>query len=398
MYKDKTKKSPNHVAIQAFKIACLCGAIALASGCGKTIKPEVNKPTKLMQLEQSLNIVAPVVSTSVNGSSKLADVDRFEVGFNGQQIVAASGSGNIDSYNLSGNKLWSVNIDEDIVGGVSFDDASNTAIVSTKSARVIAINTTDGKIKWQAKLDGTVLAPALIHNNRVILSGNDGIMHGLSLQNGNSIWQFSTQTPSISVRGSAKPALLDARTAVLASADGRLHAVDIETGIPKWSRRVGIPSGASEIQRMTDIDGTPTVQDGQLFAVTYSGQLIGFDLNSGQVLFLQDTASKNSLAVGGNAVVSTTLDGMVQSHNRQTGQLIWKTDALVYRQLSNPVFIGNYIAVGDLEGVVHFLSPEDGRIVSRVSTKGAINQLQAESGYLLTQTKSGQVNVWRLVR
>src|SRR5699024_8927980 len=123
-------------------------------------------------------------------------------------------------------------------------------------------DTNNGQVKWENKVSGTVLAPALIHNNRVILSANDGIMHGLSLQSGQSIWQFATQTPSISVRGSAKPTLLDNQTALMGGADGRLHAVEIESGIPKWNRRVGIPSGASEIQRMTDIDGTPTVDKG----------------------------------------------------------------------------------------------------------------------------------------
>ncbi len=98
------------------------------------------------------------------------------------------------------------------------------------------------------------------------------------------------------------------------------------------------------------------------------------------------------------AVITTTLDGKVKAFDRQTGEPLWENEALTYRQLSNPELVGNYIAVGDLEGVVHFLSPQDGRIVSRTQTKGAITKLTSEGGYLLTQTKSGQVSVWRLVR
>ncbi|MUG33021.1 MULTISPECIES: outer membrane protein assembly factor BamB [Psychrobacter] len=398
MQNNKTPNSRAGVIAQASKISLLCVSIALVSACGKTIKPEQHKPTKLVQLEQSVNVVEPVLQTNVSGRSKLADVNRFEVGFDGKQIVAASNSGKVSSYGLNGQALWSTDLKEDIVGGVAFDGASQTAVVTTKSARVVALNTADGSIKWQNKLSGTVLAPALIHNNRVLLSANDGVMHGLSLQTGESIWKFTTQTPSISVRGSAKPTLLDQRTALLGGADGRLHAVDIEAGIPLWNRRVGIPSGASEIQRMTDIDGTPTVDQGQLLAVSYSGQLLAADLASGQVTFLQEAASKNSLAVTDRAVISTTLDGKVKAYNRQTGELLWENDDLAYRQLSNPERVGNYIAIGDLDGVVHFLSPEDGRIVSRTQTKGAINKLTSASGYLLTQTKSGQVSVWRMAR
>lgn len=393
-----TNNKTNRV-IKTFNICVLSMAVALvATGCNKTIKAKVNEPTKLVKLEQSIDVVSPVLSTSVSEKSKFSEVNRLEVGFDGNQVVAASGSGTVASYNLSGQSLWAVDLDEDIVGGVSFDAQSQTAIVTTKSANVVAIDTSNGNIRWQNRLEGTVLAPALVANNRVVLSGNDGIMHGLAIQTGESIWQFSTQTPGISVRGTAKPVLLDANTALVASADGRLHAIDIVSGVPKWSRRVGVPSGASEIQRMTDVDGSPVIDNNQLFAVSYSGQLIGVDLNSRQILFVEEAASKNSLAVIGNAVITTTLDGMVKAFNRQTGQLLWESKDLAYRKLSNPVTVGRYIAIGDLDGVVHFLSPQDGKIVSRISTKGAVNNLTVHSGYLLTQTTSGQVNVWRVIR
>ncbi|WP_296405507.1 outer membrane protein assembly factor BamB [Psychrobacter sp.] len=398
MYNKTPLSMPANLIVKASKITVLCASIALVAACGKTIKHEEHKPTKLVQLQQSVNVVEPVFQTALGDKSKLADINRFEVGLGGNQIVVASGAGKVISYGLDGKTLWNVDIKEDIVGGVAFDSASQTAVVTTKSARVIALDTSNGQVKWENSLSGTVLSPALLQGNRVVLSANDGVMHGLSLQTGQSIWQFATQTPSISVRGSAKPTLLDNQTALIGGADGRLHAVDIESGIPKWNRRVGIPSGASEIQRMTDIDGTPIVDRGQLLAVSYSGQLLSADLASGQVTFLQEAASKNSLAVTDQAVISTTLDGKVKAFDRKSGELLWENEALAYRQLSNPEIVGNYIAIGDLDGVVHFLSPQDGHIVGRTQTKGAITKLTSTAGYLLTQTNAGQVSVWRQVR
>lgn len=398
MYNQKKQSTPVSFMAKASKITVLCASIALVAACTKTIEPEKHDPTKLVQLEQSINVVEPVFQTSLKNNSKLSDVNRFEVGFDGSKVVVASSSGQVAGYGLDGQALWNNDLEEDIVGGVAFDASTQTAIVTTKSARVVALDASNGAIKWETKVSGTVLAPALIQSNRVILSANDGVMHGLSLQTGESIWQLTTQTPSISVRGSAKPTLLDDRTVLFGGADGRLHAVDIESGIARWNRRVGIPSGASEIQRMTDIDGTPTVDRGQLLAVSYSGQLLAADLASGRVSFLQEAASKNGLAVTDKVVVTTTLDGLVKAFDRQTGELVWENEALAYRELSNPVVVGDFIAIGDLEGVVHFLSTDDGRIVSRAKTKGAINKLTSESGYLLTQTESGQVSIWRMTR
>ena len=152
------------------------------------------------------------------------------------------------------------------------------------------------------------------------------------------------------------------------------------------------------MQRMTDVDGDPVIDKGQLFAISYSGQLVGVDLASGQILFVQDVASLKSLAVTTNSVVATTLDGHVRAFDRNTGAPLWENTELAYRQLTNPVLIGNYIAVGDLDGVVHLLSPNTGEIVSRTSTKGALLTLQSTANTLFTQSDSGQVNIWQLRR
>jgi len=262
----------------------------------------------------------------------------------------------------------------------------------------MAFDSTTGAKRWQQQLSGTVLTSALITNNRVILSANDGFLHGLSLQTGQPVWQFATQVPAISVRGSAAPTLLDNKTALLATADGRLHAVTTDSGLPQWSRRVGVGTGSSEVERMSDVDGTPIVDKNQLFAVSYSGQLLGIDLASRQVMFVKEMASLKSLAVNNQQVIATSLDGKVAAYDRNTGEMLWESEELAYRHLTNPVMIGNYIAVGDLDGVVHLFDPASGKIVSRVETKGALSSLQVQGSRLMTQSTSGQVAIWQLAR
>ena len=86
------------------------------------------------------------------------------------------------------------------------------------------------------------------------------------------------------------------------------------------------------------------------------------------------------------------------AYDRNSGEMLWESEELAYRHLTNPVMIGNYIAVGDYDGVVHLFDPASGKIVSRVETKGALTNLQAEGSRLLTQSTSGQVAIWQLAR
>ena len=111
------------------------------------------------------------------------------------------------------------------------------------------------------------------------------------------IWQFGTQNPSLSVRGSATPILLDTKTAIIPTADGRIHALNIDNGSPLWSRRVSMSVGASEIDRLSDIDATPVFVDNMLYVTTYSGQLVAFDMSSRQLAFVKEIASLKSVAV-----------------------------------------------------------------------------------------------------
>lgn len=384
----KTKTLVNASAIVLAMIAVV--------GCSRGIDPVENEPVELVQLSAPQTLVQPVFRADV-GSKRGAKTDPLDLqaGYDGQRIVAASRNGEVSAFDIGGQSIWKIDLDENITGGVAFNGAAQTAIVTTHSGKVVALDSETGQVRWQQQLSGTVLTPALIHKDRVVLSANDGVLHGLSLQTGQSVWKFSTQVPNISVRGTAEPALLDDNTVLLSTADGRIHALTVDNGIPQWSRRVGISSGASEIDRMNDVDGAPVVDNNQMFAISYSGQLLAIDLASRQVMYVLEVASLRSVAVMGNQLIATSLDGKVLAFDRNQGTLLWESEALMYRQLTNPVAFGRYVAVGDLEGVVHFFDPSTGNIVSRAQADGALRTLHVAGNRLLTQSSKGEVVIWQ---
>jgi outer membrane protein assembly factor BamB len=81
----------------------------------------------------------------------------------------------------------------------------------------------------------------------------------------------------------------------------------------------------------------------------------------------------------------------VHAFDRTNGQSVWKQDKLAHRQLSTPLAGGDAVAVGDLEGYVHFLSRESGAFVARRETGGgAVRAAPLRLGQgLLIQTEDG---------
>ena len=48
------------------------------------------------------------------------------------------------------------------------------------------------------------------------------------------------------------------------------------------------------------------------------------------------------------------------------GTDVWKQEALKYRRLTAPAVLGNLVAVGDMEGYVHWMDRRDGRLVAQI--------------------------------
>ncbi|NLC24065.1 MAG: PQQ-binding-like beta-propeller repeat protein, partial [Oxalobacter sp.] len=85
--------------------------------------------------------------------------------------------------------------------------------------------------------------------------------------------------------------------------------------------------------------------------------------------------------------------GAVYAFVNLRGQSVWRNERLAYRALSTPVSFERTVAVGDLQGYVHFLSKEDGGFISRTATDGsAIKATPLVVGEkLIIQTTGGRL-------
>lgn len=382
-------------------MATLAVLALTASGCDRFSRDKApeQKPAKLVKIDNEVAVLNKITSFSLpqnggrikgSGENK-KDVADLQVAHIGDVLVAASRTGVVSAFN-GGNQAWSLNVGEIISNGVATDGV--LVVVGTRSGKIVAIDGSTGVTTWEKQLPSSSLAPALVGGGRVMVSANDGVIYALDATNGASVWQFSTQNPSVSVRGAATPIKLDARTALFGTADGRIHAINPQVGTPLWTRRVGRAVGGSQVHRMSDVDGTPLVAGQYLYVSSYSGQLTGFDMSTGRTLFVSELASTKSPALFGRHIVGTGVEGDIAAFDAMTGEKVWENNELKYRKLTNPVVVGNHVAVGDAEGVIHVLN-DLGKIVSRTTTKGQLTSLQVVNNRLYAQSSNGVVAVWQ---
>jgi outer membrane protein assembly factor BamB len=104
-------------------------------------------------------------------------------------------------------------------------------------------------------------------------------------------------------------------------------------------------------------------------------------------------SSAAGLSVDARYVFVSDDKGAVQALDRAGGATIWKQDKLFLRRLTAPLAIGDVVAVGDVEGYVHFLSRDTGAFVGRIATDGSpIRTLLLPLGEsFLVQTQEGNL-------
>lgn len=400
--------------VATIKLTALAAALALTTpltGCHKFSKPSnVHKPAALVKLTSSQNVLTPLFSQGGNAkiSQRLGAFQRkttisqqpttFRVAFDSNGYVNALADGTVQGIDTQGKQLWSTKLKQGLMSGVALDEQSHIAVVSDSKGAIVALDRMTGKILWQTSLDTVTLSPALITKNRVITLGNDGKITALSLESGKPVWNFNTQNPNLSVRGSATPILLDANTVLVSTADGRVHALNTDDGVPLWSKRFGVSKGSSDIEKISDIDATPVLDGNMLYVVSYSGQLVAANMASQQLSFVKELASLKSVATDASQVYVATLNGELVAMDKMTGTINWQTDSLSYRGLSNPISTGNYVVVGDALGYLHVFDQATGVLVDRKQAKTDIAVLQYINQRLVAQSEHGAFSVWQVNR
>jgi len=96
----------------------------------------------------------------------------------------------------------------------------------------------------------------------------DGSVTALDRRTGDERWVYTASEPDLTLRGTGTPQAIDPVT-FAGLANGRLVTLDNRSGQPLWERRIAVPQGRSEIERLVDLDGQPLLTpDGRLFAGT----------------------------------------------------------------------------------------------------------------------------------
>ncbi len=304
----------------------------------------------------------------------------------GKSVYAAAQDGTIARFD-GGSQVWRINAGQGISGGVGAD--GNLVVVATAKGEVLAFDST-GKPLWKARVTSEVLAAPQMAEGIVLVRSGDNRIFALDAADGRRKWVYQRSTPALSLRSNVGVTIAG-KLALAGFPGGKLVAIVLNNGAAMWEATVALPKGATELERVSDVTSAPVVSGREVCAAAYQGRIACFDLASGNHLWSRDMSSAAGLDMDARNVYVADDRGAVHALDRTNGATVWKQDKLFMRQVSRPLALGNHVAVGDYQGVVHLMRRDNGTFAARYGTDGsgiAAEPQRVERGFLV-QTRNG---------
>jgi len=343
---------------------------AILTGCGLFGGDEVlEPPAELVEFDSEFE-VRRLWSSKVGGAT-----ERLRLGLSpatdGVTIFAGAYDGRVQALNAdTGRSSWAVRTELPLSAGPGYADGM--LAFGTADGQIVLFDASDGRELWRQPVGSEVLAPPAVSANIIVFRSVDGRLRGLSVADGRELWTIEQNLAALTLRGDTPPQIAG-QVVVSGFDNGRVGAYELTTGNILWEIPIANPSGANELDRLVDISGGLQVVGNDVYTVGYHGRAVSIDLNTGLVLWQQELSSFAGSGVDINHVYVTDDVSSVIALDRRGGVTQWRQDALRLRDVTAPARFGGAVVVGDLEGYVHWLDPQDGRFVAR--TKAAPDRI-----------------------
>jgi outer membrane protein assembly factor BamB len=321
------------------------------------------------------------------------------------RIYVMDSSQKISAFDAnSGKHLWSHQLESlnrkndghSVGGGLAI--AGDKLIASSGYAYVVALSLANGSQIWQRPVDSPMSGSAAIMGNRAFVTSTNNEFYALDTDTGEIVWNDQAIAESARVLSSPSPAVTPDILAVPYSS-GELIAYLPANGRRLWSDTLTATGRYTPLSVINDISGKPAIQDGVVYAASYSGILAAIDARSGARIWDETFGSRQGPVIGGDYLFVVGTDSRVACFHKIDGKLIWirslpefkdekaLKDRIVW---TGPLLVSNRLIVVSSQGKVLALSPQNGETQSELDVGQTIYiEPIAASGKIFVLTDQG---------
>lgn len=295
------------------------------------------------------------------------------VAFDSTKVYSASRSGDVIAADkTSGETIWSVDLAEQeenankrsarLSGGVAL--SGNKIAVGSENGYVYVLNAADGSLLWKQYIEAEVIAKPAFNasGDKLFVLDSRGNFTAFDTQSAEKLWVTGDAPQILRLRSQATPLTIGDDYILVGTSSGKVNVVLQSNGATVNQIDVGDPIGANALERVADVSGSPLVLGNVLYASSYAGGLVEYDLSTFNYLSKLGYQSSRDFGFDENSILVTADDGTISCINRFDNSQRWANTQLAYRNVTTATVFGDYAVVGDYEGYYYFLDMTDGSI------------------------------------
>lgn len=308
----------------------------------------------------------------------------------------------------TGRRVWSAHVaykkkgDVAFGGGVSAGDGRVYA--TTGFGVVTALDATTGAVVWRKEFLVPFRGAPTVSGNRIYCLTQDNQLFALSADKGETLWSVASTVETASLLAGGAPAVaLD--TVVVGYSSGELNALRIENGRTVWADALARTGRTTALNALTDIDASPVIDRGRVFAIGHGGRMAALELATGQRVWERNFAGTSTPWVAGDFVYAVTTEGEVVCLTRGEGKIKWvlrlpryknatkKTGAFIW---TGTVLASDRLLVAGSNRTLVTVSPYTGKLLSSVALKAPayLSPVVAQNTIFLL-TDDGKLTAYR---
>lgn len=437
------------------RIVCVLAALGALSGCGifgggeEPRTPTVGNRTPILVAEDEIEIDAQIASVPVvlpasqvnpawlqpggNASKAMGhlalnanptrawSVSIGKAGSNRARLAAAPVVANGRVYTIdtdavvrafdapSGRELWRSQFGTEIDGqyalfGGGVSVSGDRLYVTNGVGYAGALDAATGEVVWKVRPGPPLRGAPTVANNQVYVLSQDNQIYALNMNDGSTEWNVAGAVQTSGVFGVAAPASAQG-TLVAGYSSGELIAYRYENGRVLWQDVLNRTNISTSVSTLSDIDASPVIEDGTVYAVGQGGRMVALGLGTGQRLWEIGAGGLSTPWIAGDWMFVVTDTARLVAIAKASGRIRWITQLPRYRDPEDregPIFWhGPVLAGGNL-----ILTSSAGQLAFVDGTTGTIRRTDdldepielppvVADNTLYILNADGQLSAWR---
>jgi outer membrane protein assembly factor BamB len=257
-------------------------------------------------------------------------------------------------------------------GGVAYDEGK--IFVTSGFGVLRCMDARTGRDIWQKNLGMPIVNAPVVNGGRIFVSTHDNHFYAFAESDGRQLWENQGITESAGILASTNAAV-SGETVIVPYTSGEIFALRVQNGQVGWSDVLSRSGHVTALSALDDIAGRPVIDRGVVYAISQSGLMAAFQINTGERLWSRDIGGIQTPWAAGDFVYVIDNSARLICLTRKEGRVRWIHQLPQYENLekksgpiiwAGPVLVSDKLIAVSSNGYAEAVSPYDGKLAGRV--------------------------------